>query len=141
MSKSKAKPKKEITYSQVDMERYLGALTEHFDDGIKAVGEKVDFLHEKMDRRFEQVDKRFEQVDKRFEQVDKRFEQVDKRFEQVDKRFEKIEKTQDTHTEMIGRIMIQLEEIKGELKQKVDYRDFAKLEKRVTRLEVAGAGK
>ena len=120
MSKSKAKPKKEITYSQVDMERYLGALTEHFDDGIKAVGEKVDFLHEKMDRRFEQVDKRFEQVDKRFE---------------------KIEKTQDTHTEMIGRIMIQLEEIKGELKQKVDYRDFAKLEKRVTRLEVAGAGK
>ncbi|MBI2100699.1 MAG: hypothetical protein HYT47_01625 [Candidatus Vogelbacteria bacterium] len=42
----------------------------------------------------------------------------------------------ESHTEMIGKIMVQLEEIKGELKQKVDYSDFVKLEKRVVRLEV-----
>ena len=40
-----------------------------------------------------------------------------------------------SHTEMIGGIMERLEEIKTELRQKVDYSDFAKLEKRVVRLE------
>jgi len=91
-----------------DIKRHMGALEEHFADGVKAIGEKVDFLHEKMDKRFGQADGRFDRIEKRL----------------------------DSHTEMIGKIMIQLEEIKGELKQKVDYRDFAKLEKRVAQLEV-----
>jgi len=47
----------------------------------------------------------------------------------------------DSHTEMIGNVMIRLEEIKGELKQKVDYQDFVKLERRVVRLEArSGVG-
>ncbi len=36
---------------------------------------------------------------------------------------------------MIGHIMLQLEEIKGELKQEVSYQDFTKLEQRVVYLE------
>ncbi len=49
--------------------------------------------------------------------------------------FKEINKRLDSHTEMIGKIMIQLEEVKGELKQKVNYQDFVKLEKRVVYLE------
>ena len=41
----------------------------------------------------------------------------------------------DSHTEMIGKILIEVNEIKVGLKQKVDFSDFAKLEKRVTVIE------
>ena len=44
----------------------------------------------------------------------------------------------DSHTEMIGNTMIRLEEIKSELKQKVDYQDFTKLQIRVAHLEARG---
>ena len=47
----------------------------------------------------------------------------------------RVDKKLDSHTEMIGNIMIRLEEIKSELKQKVDYQDFFRLEKRVVHLE------
>ena len=50
-------------------------------------------------------------------------------------------KTLNSHTEMIGNIMIRLEEIKGELKQKVDYQDFVRLEKRVVHLEAMGGNR
>ena len=50
-------------------------------------------------------------------------------------RFDKIDKKLDSHTEMIGNIMIRLEEIKNEFKQKVDYKDFARLQIRVAHLE------
>jgi len=41
----------------------------------------------------------------------------------------------DSHTEMIAQIMVNVTEIKHELKQKVDREEFAKLEKRVLMLE------
>ena len=47
----------------------------------------------------------------------------------------------DSYTEMIGNIMIRLEEIKNEFKQKVDYQDFAKLQIRVAHLEAASSGR
>lgn len=40
------------------------------------------------------------------------------------------------HTEMIGKIMVQLQEIQSDMKQKVDLQQFARLEKRVVMLEV-----
>ncbi|MBI4136329.1 MAG: hypothetical protein HY481_02180 [Candidatus Vogelbacteria bacterium] len=67
-----------------DIKRHMGALKEHFTDGVKAIGEKVDFLSGKMDRKFGEVDKRFDRVEERL----------------------------DSHTQMIGNIMIQLEEMK-----------------------------
>ena len=56
-------------------------------------------------------------------------------------KLEKVDKKLDSHTEMIGNIMIRLEEIKGELKQKVDYQDFVRLEKRVVHLEAMGGSR
>ncbi len=51
-----------------------------------------------------------------------------------------IEKTVDAHTEMIGRIMIDVEEIKSGMREKVDRRDFVKLEKRLVILEATVFG-
>ena len=46
----------------------------------------------------------------------------------------------NSHTEMLGNILVRLEEVKEEFKQKVDYKDFAKLQIRVAHLE-AHAGR
>jgi len=64
-------------------------------------------------------------------------DQLDK----VDKKLDSHTKILNSHTEMIGNVMIRLEEIKGELKQKVDYQDFARLEKRVVHLEAMGGSR
>jgi hypothetical protein len=53
---------------------------------------------------------------------------------------EKIEKTVNSHTEMIGRIMIDVEEIKSGMREKVDRREFVKLERRMVMLEAVVFG-
>ena len=52
-----------------------------------------------------------------------------------EKRFDSMEKKLDSHTEMIGQIMIDVAEIKNDLKQKVGRDEFARLEKRVLMIE------
>lgn len=42
----------------------------------------------------------------------------------------------ESHTEMIGQLMVGMTEIKNDLKTKISHDDFAKLERRVVRLEV-----
>lgn len=46
-----------------------------------------------------------------------------------------IKKIVNGHTEMIGQLMIDVQEIKNDLKQKVDRTEFARLEKRVLAIE------
>ena len=46
-----------------------------------------------------------------------------------------VKKTVESHTEMIGRIMIDVEEIKSGMREKVDRNEFNKLEKRLVILE------
>ncbi|MBI2097397.1 MAG: hypothetical protein HYT46_00450 [Candidatus Vogelbacteria bacterium] len=94
-------------YSGDEMKRYLGSLKEHFTDGVKAIGEKVDFLSEKMDRKFEQVDAK-----------------LDSHTEMIGKIMLDIE---------IIKSDIQI--IKTDVKRKVDYEEFSKLEKRVHLIE------
>src|SRR3990167_5445632 len=64
-------------------------------------------------------------------------DQLDK----VDKKLDSHTEILNSHTEMIGNIMIRLEEIKNEFKQKVDYQDFVRLEKRVVYLEAMGVNR
>ncbi len=97
-----SKMKKE-TYSTDEVRRYIGAVSEQFQDGIKVIGEQYHDLKRDIKR--------------------------------IDETLNSHTETLNSHTGMIGQIMIQLEEIRGELKQKVDYRDFAKLERRVAVLE------
>lgn len=51
-----------------------------------------------------------------------------------------VKKTVDSHTEMIGRIMIDVEEIKSGMREKVDRAEFVKLEKRLVTLEAVVYG-
>jgi len=117
------KEKKKLTHSDDEVKRYLGALTEHYTDGQKAVAEQYIWLREHLDKRFGQIDERLDRIDNHFERVD----------EKLDFHTEII----NSHTEMLGNILMRLEEIKGEFKQKVDYQDFAKLQVRVAHLEAS----
>ncbi|PIR46984.1 MAG: hypothetical protein COV07_01460 [Candidatus Vogelbacteria bacterium CG10_big_fil_rev_8_21_14_0_10_45_14] len=74
-------------------------------------------------------------VDEEFEKMGERFEAIDRRFEAIDKRFDGIDKKLDSHSEMIAQLMIDVNEIKSDLKQKVNRDEFARLEKRVIMLE------
>ena len=71
------------------------------------------------------------------DQLDK----VDKKLDSHTEILNSHTKILDSHTEMIGNIMIRLEEIKNEFKQKVDYQDFVRLEKRVVYLEAMGVNR
>ena len=62
-------------------------------------------------------------------------EHFDEKIEVFKEAFQTVNQKLDSHTEMVGKIMVQLEEIRGERRQKVDYQDFAKLEQRVVYLE------
>lgn len=62
--------------------------------------------------------------------------------EHMDERFDAVNETLNSHTEMIGKLATDMEivkadvaSIKFDLKRKVDYDEFSRLEKRVARLE------
>ena len=57
-------------------------------------------------------------------------------FDVIGRRLDRHEKILDSHTEMIGQIMVDVTSIKGDLKHQVDYDDFTRLEKRVGKIEV-----
>lgn len=105
---------KRTTYSGDEMKRYLGSLKEHFTDGVKAVGEKVDLLGERVDRRFEKVDKT-----------------LDSHTEMIGNIMMDVETMKKDMEIMKSDIQI----IKSDVKRKVDYEEFTKLERRVVILE------
>ncbi len=55
--------------------------------------------------------------------------------EKVDSNARDIHEKLDTHTEMIGRLMMDMEEVKVNLKEKVNQEQFNKLEKHLVSLE------
>ena len=54
------------------------------------------------------------------------------------KKLDEFSVVQTTHTEMIGQLMVDVQEIKNDLKQKVGRDEFARLEKRVLMIERRG---
>ncbi len=62
---------------------------------------------------------------------------VAEQYRGLNKRLDHVETTLNSHTEMIGQIMSDVQEMKNDLKQKVDRTEFARLEKRVVMLERA----
>ncbi|HEY4483010.1 MAG TPA: hypothetical protein VI953_02440 [Candidatus Paceibacterota bacterium] len=93
-----------------EFKRHTGVLIDHMDDRFKA------------------VDEQFKMVGEQFKMVDKQFKTVDEQFKTVGAQF-------DAQNEVIAQMMVDPQEIKSGLKKKVDYDDFAKLEKRVVRIE------
>jgi len=103
------KKKEQVSISLDEFKRHTGALTKHFDDGIKLLGERIAGTEESLGKR------------------------LDKHEEILNSHTQKL----DSHTQMIGQIMLDVAQIKLDLKQKVSIEDFARLEKRVIRLELA----
>jgi hypothetical protein len=108
MKKVTKKTDKPMLTPQNDTERYIAQMyTMHNDDMKRYVGAISEEFQSRLDGVIEVVNGRFDGIDKRL----------------------------DAHTEIIGHVMEDISEIKFDLKKKVSYDDFAKLEKRVVIME------
>ena len=94
---------------------------ENLRSDFKVFDEALMGMNKKMDAGFKRIDERLDNHDKKFIKIANRFDDIDDRF--------------DSHSEMLAKIMVDVTEIKGDLKQKVDRKEFAGLERRTLRLE------
>jgi chromosome segregation ATPase len=120
------------------MTEFMLHLDQKMDAGFRRMDDRfanVDRRFDDVSKRFNDVNKRFDDVDKRFNDVDKRFDDVDKRFDDVDRHFGKVDADISSLKQQVALLHEGQTEIKFELRRKADYEDFAKLEKRVARLE------
>jgi len=101
-------PKKDDSMAVADVKRYMGALSEEFQGRVSAIAEQFQGLHDQIDGIHNKLDEHT--------------------------------KILDMHTEMIGMLMEDVSEIKEELKEKADksdlkkkvnYDEFASLERKV----------
>ena len=112
--------------------------TTKYDEHKLAVGEvkrHMSALSEEYQSRIDGVVEQFGGMNRHFELLDKKFDLVDRKFDLIEKKFDSLDKKLDSHTEMIARLLEQSQEIKSEMRQKVELQLFAKLEKRVALLE------
>ena len=72
--------------------------------------------------------------------IGEQFSGLNNKIDRIDYRVGNVEKKLDSHTVMIGRIMIDVEEIKSGMREKVDRAEFVKLEKRLVILEATVYG-
>lgn len=125
--KKKVVPKKKQAKSSStdDIKRYLGALAEDFQGRVSAVAEQFSGVNEKLNG-----------ISRELGGVHHELGGINKRLDGMDGRFDGIDKKLDTHTQMIGQLMVDVQEIKGDMKQKVERSEFSRLEKRVIALEL-----
>lgn len=120
-SPSKKMSKKELEamplHNDADVKRYIGFLNEAHGDNLKALGEGVIGINERLDR------------------MDNRFEKIDQRFDRIDQRFEKVDVKLNEHSQILGLLMVDVEEIKSGMREKIDRKEFTALEKRMVALE------
>ncbi len=69
------------------------------------------------------------------EHVDDKFALVAERFDGVDSRLDALKQTVDSHTEMIGNLVVDMTIVRETLENKADKKDLLALEERVVRLE------
>jgi hypothetical protein len=118
MKKEDIKTKK--TYSKDEMKRYIGAISENFNDITKIIKDGFQVVNRKLDEHTEILD---------------RHEKILNSHTEILNRHEKI---LNSHTEMIGTIMEDVSVLKDDMqivKKKVDYDEFLSLVRRVNKLE------
>ncbi|HEY4504366.1 MAG TPA: hypothetical protein VJI73_01195 [Candidatus Paceibacterota bacterium] len=119
MNKKSAKPKSELWQLSEEFKRHTGALIEHVDDVFKLTNEEIRGIHQKLDSHTQVLDSHTRVLDSHTQVLNSHTQVL------------------NSHTQMIGQIMMDIEQIKFDLKQKVSYDDFARLEKRVAKLELS----
>lgn len=70
-----------------------------------------------------------------FKEINKKLGEHSMVLDKHGKTLDRYSETLDSHTQMIGQILMDLAEVKHDLKHKVDRQEFARLEKRVIMLE------
>ncbi len=120
MKKTIKKPtKKELAsmplHSDADVKRYIGFLNEaHDGDNLKTIREGISGMDERMNRGFNEVN----------EKLDKH-ERILSRHEFM----------LHEHSQILGRLIVDVEEIKSGMREKIDRKEFTALEKRMVALE------
>ncbi len=69
------------------------------------------------------------------EHLDNNFNVISESFQSINHRLDRHEKILDSHTEMIGELVVDVQMIKNDLHQKVDHSEFQSLSRRVSVLE------
>ena len=117
MKKTPLKTKKvvspnEITLKQhnADIKRYIGAVSGDFQHRVSAIAEQFSGLHDKLDKHSTEISS-------------------------INDKLDEHGRILNSHTEMIGRLMIDVEEIKVGMNEKVSRSEFNKLESRLVSLE------
>ncbi len=118
-------------YTGDDVKRYIGAVTEEFRGQVSAVAEQFLGLNEKVD----QIDQKVSSLDQKVSSLDEKVSSLDEKVSSLDEKVDCLQNTSKTHTEMIGRLMTDVEEIKIGMLEKVSRQDFNKLESRLVALE------
>ena len=72
--------------------------------------------------------------------ISEQFGGLNKKLDEHTERFEKMDRKLDSHAVMIARVMIDAEEIKSGMHEKIDRKEFSKLEKRLVVLEATVYG-
>lgn len=67
--------------------------------------------------------------------IGEQFGGLNKKIDGINVKLDEHGKILNSHTQMIGQLMTDVQEIKNDLKQKVDRTEFARLEKRVLAIE------
>ncbi len=111
------------SYSGDDVKRYLGSLSEDFQHKVSAIGEQFGSIHADTKETRALVGAQGKLLNLHTLMLSSQAE------------------TLKAHTEMIGRLMEDVQEIKTDLKVKVDRQEFARLERRVISLESLVHGK
>lgn len=106
----KDKNKKSKTYSQNEVKRYLGALSEVHNENLKAIKEGFQIVNTKLDSHTKVLDFHGKILASHSEMIGSLMENMEIVKEDISV-------------------------IKGDLKQRVDYKEFSNLVKRVSRLE------
>jgi len=113
-----------LTDQRKEYERYMGALSEDTQSKISAVAEQFSGMQEQ------------------FVEMREQFVGMQEQFTGMQETLNSHTETLESHTEMIGQIKedveiikMDIEFIKGGMKKKVDYDEFAVLEKRLSLLE------
>ncbi|MCF7833817.1 MAG: hypothetical protein K9L98_02910 [Candidatus Pacebacteria bacterium] len=115
--KNKKEEKNEEMYTESDMKRYIGMLSEMHEENLKAIREGFLLVNIKLDEHTRILDEHTRILDEHTRILGGH-----------DKRL-------DTHEGMLGSILENIEEIKISLDTKADKKDLLKLEKRIVVLE------
>ena len=135
---------KKIVDFKDEIKRHFGVVVEDLEDKIELVAEG----HLDINRRLDGIDGHLDGIDGRLDGIDGRLDGMDGRLDGIDGRLDRVDGKIDALSEQVAANSEDLTIIKGDLniikqdlKKKVDYDDFAALERRVLALEARPAQK